>query len=267
MGLGDNLMATGMARGAAERGKRVAFGREGGRTRWDKYSELVFRHNPNIAIPGTEGRPDVEWINYRSGHRIYNHLEGRNWIWNYDFKAIPGEMYFDRRERAWAVGIDKNCIIIEPNVSSYKSWSINKDWPFEKYEAVALELKRQGYNVVQFIYKQSLHRLSCAKVIRCPDFRHSLAGMQRSSLYIGPEGGMHHGAAAVGVPAVVLFGGFIPPSITGYDGHINLTGYEHWFCGSIDHCPHCEAAMNRITINDVLDAVAACLSVKEEEVA
>jgi hypothetical protein len=46
------------------------------------------------------------------------------------------------------------------------------------------------------------------------------------------EGGMHHAAAAVGVPAVVLFGGFIPPEIMGYKGQISLTGGAT-ACGNI----------------------------------
>ena len=41
MGYGDQLMATGMARGARERGKRIAFG-EGGRLWWDHYSKSFY---------------------------------------------------------------------------------------------------------------------------------------------------------------------------------------------------------------------------------
>jgi hypothetical protein len=40
------------------------------------------------------------------------------------------------------------------------------------------------------------------------------------------EGGISHIAAALGTPAVVLFGGFTRPEWTGYDFHINLTVYE-----------------------------------------
>jgi FkbM family methyltransferase len=43
-----------------------------------------------------------------------------------------------------------------------------------------------------------------------------------ASLLISPEGGLHHAAAALGVRAVVIFGGFISPATTGYALHTNL---------------------------------------------
>jgi hypothetical protein len=49
---------------------------------------------------------------------------------------------------------------------------------------------------------------------------------------------------------VVLFGGFIPPSVTGYGGHANLTGGAE-ACGSLDPCRHCQAAMGRIGVDEV----------------
>ena len=63
-----------------------------------------------------------------------------------------------------------------------------------------------------------------ARQIKTKGFRHALAVPQNASLYIGPEGGLHHGVASVGVAAVVLFGDFIPPAVTGYSHHANLTG-------------------------------------------
>jgi hypothetical protein len=62
---------------------------------------------------------------------------------------------------------------------------------------------------------------------------------------------MHHGAAAMGVPGVVLFGGFIPPQVTGYLMHANLTGGAE-ACGSLNPCPHCAAAMQAISVDEVL---------------
>lgn len=94
MGRGDNIMATGLARGAAARGKRIAFG-DGRRIAWDQHSKEIFRGNPNIAPPGSEADPDLEWIDYRTGHRIYNGLDRarRRWIWNMDFRPVPGEFF------------------------------------------------------------------------------------------------------------------------------------------------------------------------------
>ena len=88
-----------------------------------------------------------------------------------------------------------------------------------------------------------------------------LAALSGAKLAVLPEGGLHHGAAALGVKAVVLFGGFIPPEVTGYPqcGHINLTGGA-LACGSIHKCEHCVVAMNSITVDEVLDSAHSLLA-------
>jgi hypothetical protein len=89
IGIGDEIIGTGMARGAAARGKRIAFG-DGRRIIWGPFAAEAFRHNPNIAHRPDE--PGVEWVRYHKGHRIYNSQDvaRRRWIWNYDFKAPVG---------------------------------------------------------------------------------------------------------------------------------------------------------------------------------
>ncbi|RWO23359.1 glycosyltransferase family 9 protein [Mesorhizobium sp.] len=258
MGRGDNIMATGLARGAAARGKRIAFG-DGRRITWDQHSKEIFRGNPNIAPPGSEADPDLEWIDYRTGHRIYNKLDRarRRWIWNMDFRPVPGELFFDEHELAWAAGVGAGFVLMEPNVEAFKTWASNKRWPADRYDAVAARLAADGAEIVQFAHGD--HRIGCARQVRAPSFRHAMAALARASLYVGPEGGMHHGAAAVGVPGVVLFGGFIPPEVTGYAGHFNLTGGAK-ACGSLRPCAHCRAAMQAIRVEDVTAAAQAHLT-------
>lgn len=253
MGLGDNLMATGMAKGAQARGKRIAFG-DGSTIRWDQHSEQIFRHNPNIAPPGSEGSSDLEWIPFYKGNRIYNrhdHLKER-WIWNYDFRVQPGEIFFSDEELSFAKKFGKDFVLIEPSVPSYKGCAQNKTWPFNSYTHIVQLLKAKGHDVRQFSNGGSL--LPGVKTIKAPSFRHALAILANAALYIGPEGGLHHGAAAVGIHAVVIFGGFIPPQVTGYDSHINLTDDSEKACGSLTNCPHCAAAMKSIKIKHVYSA-------------
>ena len=86
-------MATGLARGAAKKGKPVAFG-DGNRIIWDQHSEQIFRSNPNIAMPSHHRDRNLTWIPFYKGHRIYNSPDRANnrWKWNYEFKAVPGEI-------------------------------------------------------------------------------------------------------------------------------------------------------------------------------
>lgn len=253
LGVGDNLMASGMARGAAQRGKRIAFG-DGHKIKWDQHSRMIFQRNPNIAEPGQEKTGNVEWIEFYRGNRIYNRTGPNGWIWNYDFKAIPGEVFFSRDETTFAEQFGRGFIVIEPNVPAFKSVASNKQWPVDRYEAVAAKFTTKGLRIVQFGYG-GLARLRSASLMATPTFRHALAVLSRASLFVGPEGGMHHGAAAVGIPAVVIFGGFIPPAVTGYDAHTNLTGGAE-ACGSTKPCMHCRAAMNAISIDEVCDAAS-----------
>lgn len=252
MGLGDQLIATGLAKGSVKRGKKIAFG-NGLKLMWDQNSERIFRGNPNIAFPGQERGYDVEWISYYKGWRGYNKQGSGHWEWNMKWKCSPGEIYLSDEEKKLGDRCGSGFVVMEPNVESWKLSSPNKDWGRANYEAVAVSLARDGHRIVQFEYAKSGPVVRGAKTVRTRDFRDALAIMRNASLYVGAEGGLHHGAAAVGIPAVVLFGGFIPPSVTGYDSHTNLAGSDK-FCGSFSRCQHCLDAMARITQDSVYRA-------------
>lgn len=253
-------MGTGMARGAAKRGKRVAFG-DGKRIIWDQNSRSIFHGNPNIATPGQEKASNLEWIPFYKGHRIYNKSAGDHWEWNMDFKPIRGQIFFVKQEKYFAERAhSEGFVVVEPNVPSWKSVAPNKQWPVERYDEVARRLKARGLQVVQFVYpKGSKHMIPDAKKINTPTFRFMAALLERAALYVGPEGGMHHAAAAVNTPGVVLFGGFIPTSVTGYDIHTNL-GIGADACGSFTPCSHCKAAMAAISVEEVIAGVEKHMS-------
>lgn len=255
MGWGDEILATGMARGAQARGKRIAFG-DGHRIIWGPWSEPMFRNNPNIAPPGSERASDIEWIAHYKGHRLYNRHIGERWQWNMKFRATPGEMFFDDAEIEFAKYFGDNFILIEPNLPRKKTVAPNKDWGLARYRELNKRLLADGLRTMQFAYGKD--RLPGAGVIEAPDFRKALAVLSRASLYCGPEGGLHHGAAAVNVRAVVFFGGFIPPQVTGYASHINLTGGAK-ACGSLNYCSHCVAAMRAISVDAAYEAAISQL--------
>lgn len=245
-------MATGLARGAKADGKRIAFG-DRRRIIWDQHSPEMFRNNPNIAPPGSERDADVRWIEYYKGHRIYNRQDGDRWIWNYDFRPIPGEMFFDGNEKRNSTRHGKGFVLIEPNVVAWKVSSANKDWGRENYQQVADRMREDGCRVVQFKHDKSPPPLARVEQLKTMNFRDALAMLRHARLYVGAEGGLHHGAAAVNIPAVVLFGGFIPPTVTGYPTHANLTGGAE-ACGSLKPCKHCRDAMAAISVDDVYTA-------------
>jgi len=261
MGFGDEIMATGLARGAAARGKLVAFG-DGQRIIWGPSCEQIFRHNPNIARPDAINGHHLQWIAHHKGNRMYNRVapERNRWIWKMDFRPVPGEMFFSPDEKAFAETIAGGFVLLEPNVPWQKTCAPNKDWGFQKYQTVADTLRHCGLEVRQFSFSAQQKALANVPVINAPTFRHAMAALSRAVLYIGPEGGLHHAAAAVGVRAVVLFGGFIPPAVTGYAGHTNLTGGAAEACGSLGPCQHCRDAMAAISVDEVVAAAGNYLS-------
>lgn len=252
MGIGDQLIATGLARGAAERGVKIAFG-DTTRLIWDHNSEPIFRGNPNIAFPGEERATNIEWVRYFKGERQYNRQGRGHWIWNLDWKCTPGEIFLNQAEKEAADRQGKGFIVVEPNIETWKQAAVNKDWGRARYQAVVTRLIEDGHKVIQFTYAKGGPVLRGVKPVPTSSFRDAIGIMRNAALYLGPEGGLHHAAAAVGIPAVVLFGGFIPPSVTGYDTHTNLVGTDR-FCGTFLRCRHCSDAMAAITVDTVYRA-------------
>lgn len=248
MGLGDEILGSGLAKGAAKQGKRVAFG-DGKKIYWHRNAVEIFKGNPNVAPPGSEGAPDLKWIAHHSGHRAYCRMHGGRWVWNPAFKAIAGELFLTDREREWAASFGDCDVIIEPNV---KNRAPNKQWPVARYQEIADLLVCDGLDVIQF--DTGPNRLSGVRVVHAPNFRHACATVERATLYIGAEGGLHHAAAAVGTDAVVIFGGFISPKVTGYDTHSNLFTGAGLGCGNIAPCKHCRECMEKITVEQVYEA-------------
>lgn len=252
MGYGDEVMASGMARGLALRGKRAAFG-DGRRIIWGPWSSAVFQNNPNIASPGSEGSPDLVWIPHYKGNRLYNHPGGKGWVWHMDFRPTPGEFFFTPEEDRRTYHLPPGSVVIEPNVPR-KPVAPNKQWPVDRYQSVADILLHQGWSVFQLVSSHGHARLRGVRQLPTETYRRAVSTLRSATLYIGPEGGLHHAAAAVGVAAVVIFGGFIPTTVTGYTGHMNLGGSPEDACGATGACVHCREALLSISVEDVIRA-------------
>lgn len=245
MGYGDELMGSGIAKDYMRRyRRRTAFGTDG-RVRWSPQAHEIFRNNPNVVKPDEDVPENVIWVPHYQGNRLYH--RGRTetrWIYNPQFRAKLGEIFFDTREMAMRAPL--GIVIVEPNV---KAVAPNKQWPFEYYQQITHELKRRGYEIGQF---RGSRLLDGAAILETRTFREAVAMMRSARLFIGPEGGLHHGAAAVGLKAVVIFGGFTPIDQTGYDIHYNVFAGDEP-CGSLRPCAHCVETMKSIPMDFVLN--------------
>lgn len=253
MGYGDEVMATGFARLNMEQyGKKTAFGKHG-KIVWNEHTEEVFKNNPNIVRPG-EDTSNAMWNGFVRSNRCYCKSDGKKWTWNTQFNPPVGEFFFTKEELDWAEALGSGFVVIEPRIMQ-KTSAVNKQWDPARYYALADHMRKDGYEIRQFVWeKLGVAKGQDVKPIPTPSFRHAAAALARAILYVGPEGGIHHVAAAVGTPAVVLFGAWIHPGTTGYEDHVNIYVGGDVPCGNIQPCQHCKDAMNKITVKQVYNA-------------
>ncbi len=247
MGWGDEIMVTGVARRAQETNPLpVKVLDKKGQTRWHE----IWTGNPRIASPAFAG--PVQTITNGPGRRPYIERETKErWIWR-EWDCPTGEIYLTPQERAFGTRYSGR-VIIEPNLKPKAS--PNKDWGKPRWASLARQLMDFGYAVAQ-LGEPSTPMLAGVERIQTAGFREAAAVLASAKLAILPEGGLHHAAAALGVPAIVIFGGYISPRQTGYASHMNLfTGGIP--CGMRIRCQHCADAMNAILPEQIVEHAVA----------
>jgi len=258
MGMGDEIMAAGVAaRIHRERGVPVRIVGVDGAPRW---SEL-WRDNPAIEQRG-DPRGDSEVLVNGPGARPYierweQSEERSRLVFRRDWRARDhrGEIFLSALERAAAVEVAPKApfMVLEHRVRGASS--PNKDWGAERWQRVVDLLAGQVAFVTFVQAADEDPGIKGTLTIVTSSFRLACAVLERSAGYVGPEGGLHHAAAALRRPAVVVFGGFVHPSNTGYEDHANLYTSPEGPCGRWAPCATCRDALDRIHPAEV--AVAA----------
>lgn len=239
MGFGDDLMLTAQARMVKKSLGVPAL---------VKYWSEVFEGNPDISA--TSGF----FLDNYPGHRPY-HLgavatpAGRKFIFNPNFRARPGHLHGIKP-------VEIGEVVIEPNYKP-EIFGANKDWGWENYQDVVNSMR---LHVVQ-VGPVGTKILDNVQHVVTPTFRNACEVLAGAKLYVGSEGGLHHAAAALGIPAVVIFGGHTPPWLTGYEGHINLVGPDPG-CGNMYPCDHCRRAMDAIKVDMVVSSMKLLMGAK-----
>lgn len=254
MGWGDELMAAGQARELYERtGRPVQIVGMDRRPRWCE----LWMGIPYI-VAGDQRRPHDQIVN---GPNARPYILGKypdKWAWK-PFKPTPAQVSLQLSERKLALMVD-GAVVIEPTVKDRAS--PNKAWVPGRW--LELVQSMPGVRFVQ-LGPPGAPMLPGVRQVVTHSFREAMGALSGAAAYVGPEGGLHHAAAAVNVPAVVLFGGFIAPSNTGYEGHRNLFtgGYA---CGMRWPCRHCQKAMSDITVAMVAENLLGILNGQDQAV-
>jgi len=253
MGWGDEIMVTGQARKLQETDpRRVAVRGRDGRARWHP----AWLGNPRFAIPGQVAVEDVQWLVNGPGCRPYvdyprmqrefaRIFPGRPFTtqvrdarlpWRFtDWRAEPGELHGRRGARG-------EIVIVEPHLKP--GASSNKQWGWVRWQALIrlvdvpwVQLGPRGVRVLDGVRHMPTATFSDACTV-----------LSSARAAVLPEGGLHHAAAALGIPAVVIFGGRSSPANVGYDAHMNLfVNDAESPCGQWVPCAHCARAMAAFT--------------------
>lgn len=204
MGMGDEILATGQARRAGEPCQIIS-GR--GAQRWVE----IWRDNPLICRPGQKGlqvrngpsaRPYIDYVRSRE----------KRWVWNEAFEPTPGDLPWCSPDSRGEGGI-----VVEPHLK--RGASPNKDWGWHRWQEMIN--RRPDLPWIQ-MGRPGTVLLDGVRFVPTDSFEAACRVLMAARCSVLPEGGLHHAAAALGRPAVVLFGSYITPAQTGYAMHRNL---------------------------------------------
>lgn len=200
----------------------------------------MWDHNPRIARPDELG--EFQALRPRDGYRrpYTAHKTERQWTWQrwgdeWGGCAPRGELYLTEAEKAFGEQ-HAGLVLIEPTIKP--GASPNKQWNGWR------DLVRYLPDAVHM--GQNQHVEVGARFLHTPSIRMAAAVIARAKLVITHEGALHHIAAAVGTPAVVIFGGYISPEVTGYAEQVSLFTGDGLGCGMRVPCNHCARCMNQI---------------------
>lgn len=252
MGLGDELMGAGAARVHFERtGRRVRYWHKGKPKWFDVWDGL-----PWLVPPDETASSVDDWVTRPSGLRPYIAAKNEHrWIWK-AYQPQPSAFVFTDAELAWRERA-RGCVLIEPNIKP--GASPNKQWSPRRWQQLVDIAPDVPWLQVGVPWSE---RLRGVRFIFTENFRQAAAALSVCAAAVLPEGGLHHAAAAVGTPAVVIFGGYIGPSVTGYPQHRSLfvdDGAHPLGCGMRLACPHCSGTMAVITPEQVLGELKGIL--------
>jgi len=134
-------------------------------------------------------------------------------------------------------------VVIEPQ--SNEEYSINKVYPFQKWQNVVNQLTSSGICVVQIGRKTKDKILDGAiNLTGITTFREAAQIISRSSMFISSEGGLMHAANGVGIKSLIVYTGYIHPQMTGYPENFNIwLNHDSKPCGMKMKCAECSKAV------------------------
>ncbi len=164
---------------------------------WAPQSVISHRHDGRPALAGPQWRPDL--------HEIHR------WCALLEWAGIPCDLTDMLLQRPPLPRAETGAVVIHPGASAPA-----RQWPPERFAAVAVALRNEGYEIVvtgsssEFDLAHTVARTArlprTAVVSGLLDLPALVALISDSRLVICGDTGMAHLAAAAGTASVVLFG-------------------------------------------------------------
>lgn len=228
------LLAAGQARIIHEAtGHKVRIGNpDSGNVKWFELYDYI----PYLSREG------IWWKDHKGFRGYMSHYttipDGRilQLFYNMQYRAVPAVIDIDAEPNDY--------IIIEPSkkdtAPSAKLWHGYQEL-VDRFDGKFVQLNQDTLDGVERLDTTLTEAARLMKGCRA---------------YVGTEGFLHHLAAAFDKPAVVLMGAFVPPTVLGYPGQINLCVDDPRELG---HCAHV-GAMSLIPVEAVVTALDDALS-------
>lgn len=258
MGYGDALIAAGQAQSLYDEDPSqgpIALVDVNGAPRWNP----IWQGNPVIWVPGGTPVPSRSVVSGRGAlpYLRYPYSAETGWTFtDYRVRDHRGRLYLTDEELDWGRRLRANCgpyLVLEPTAQRKHP---NRRPPVTFWPALRLHLKA-AYSNPPIIQPMHSDADGLRGVLHVPHttFREACGILSGASLLICTEGGLAHAAAALGIPAVVLWGGNISSDVLGYPEHANLVSdHPRTPCGSLVLCHHCASAWDELTTDAVIHA-------------
>lgn len=242
-------MVTGMAREAQKRDpRRVLIRYEKWTYRWCE----LWNGNPRLVREGETG--DFQILEPRTNYLRPYCVEKTpsRWTWK-EYRPPIGEIYLTDEER-WFGAAHAGTVVLGNWLKA--GAPATKLWPTAHWDALAALLADLPLATIG-----PPDRAGSIQGVRhiTTSIRQAAAVILSASLVITQEGALHHIAAATQTPAVVLFGGYISPKVTGYASQTSIFRGTGLGCGMRLRCSHCEEAMRSISPEEVAAAARGAL--------
>jgi ADP-heptose:LPS heptosyltransferase len=251
MGIGDELMVTGEVKArAGQTFRRFAVCDDRPNRVRHRWSADAWEGNPRIARPG---EPYDEEIFNCPGNRPYIVSSDKSrFVWR-PYKPTPGELFLSADE-VNVGNATRGAVVIQP-MRKYNA-SENKHWHFDNWARLVKQNPQHRWVQIGPDPRAALPGIT--EFVTTRTYREACGAVGSAAAIVVLEGGLHHAAAALGIPAVVIYGGYIAPTVTGYEGQQSLyvDDPRHPLgCGQRFRCQHCKDAMAAITPEMVGEAL------------